>query len=222
MSINKNASRDALTSTGSKSYKGTISMTIYLYVKTHNKTGLKYLGKTKSKDPHRYKGSGADWKLHLKENGVDYTTEIIKECKNNAELNYWGRYYSNLWNVAHSNEWANRIPETGGGSPYRVLTESQKLHLSEKFKGHVVSEETRQKISNAGKGRIPWNKGLTKETDSRVAENVTAIVQMAKNKTRTPWNKGKTGLQSAWNKGLTKDTDARLAEISIAAKRRSV
>ena len=54
-------------------------MTIYLYVKTHNKTGLKYLGKT-SKNPHSYLGSGVDWKTHLKENGIEHFTEIIKEC----------------------------------------------------------------------------------------------------------------------------------------------
>jgi hypothetical protein len=90
-------------------------MTIYLYVKTHNKTGLKYLGKTTEKDPHTYPGSGADWKSHLREYGIDYTTEIIRECQSNQELNEWGRYYSNLWNVVDSIEWANRIPETGGG-----------------------------------------------------------------------------------------------------------
>ena len=89
-------------------------MTIYLYVKTHQKTGLKYLGKT-TQDPFTYLGSGVDWKLHLKEHGKEHSTKIIKECKTNSELSYWGRYYSELWNVAKSTEWANRIPETGGG-----------------------------------------------------------------------------------------------------------
>ena len=90
-------------------------MTIYLYVKTHNKTGLKYLGKTTSKDPHKYRGSGADWKIHLKEHGINYITEILKECQSKEELNQWGRYYSDLWDVVNSSNWANRIPETGGG-----------------------------------------------------------------------------------------------------------
>lgn len=36
-------------------------MTIYLYVKRHNATGLRYLGKTTAKDPYRYKGSGVEW-----------------------------------------------------------------------------------------------------------------------------------------------------------------
>lgn len=90
-------------------------MIIYLYVKTHRKTGLKYLGKTTNLNPHKYTGSGIDWKQHLKEHGAEYDTEIIKECTSKEELSQWGRYYSKLWNVAESKEWANRIPETGGG-----------------------------------------------------------------------------------------------------------
>jgi len=92
-------------------------MCIYLYVKTHNKTGLKYLGKT-TKDPFVYQGSGLDWQKHIKEHGYDVTTEILRECKSNKEIATWGRYYSELWNVAKSVEWANRIPETGGGGDF--------------------------------------------------------------------------------------------------------
>lgn len=45
---------------------------IYLYVKTHNITGLKYLGKTNNKDPHSYKGSGKYWILHCKKTRLRY------------------------------------------------------------------------------------------------------------------------------------------------------
>ena len=90
-------------------------MTIYLYVKTHNKTGLKYLGQTSAKDPHKYSGSGVYWKLHLKKHGYDYTTEILKECQSKEELKNLGTYYSNLWNVIESEEWANLKIEQGDG-----------------------------------------------------------------------------------------------------------
>jgi hypothetical protein len=95
-------------------------MSIYLYIKTHNITGLKYLGKTK-RNPYKYKGSGIDWIEHLKRHGKNVTTEVIHECKDNAELNILGRYYSTLYNVTGAMDdfgnkiWANRIPETGGG-----------------------------------------------------------------------------------------------------------
>lgn len=115
-------------------------MTIYLYVKTHNKTGLKYLGKTESKDPHKYPGSGTYWKNHLKKHGKDYTTKIIKKCETKEEFSKWGLYYSNLWNVVESNEWANLKEETGDA------------------RGRL-SIESRKKIAEAGLGREPWNKG---------------------------------------------------------------
>jgi len=96
-------------------------MTIYLYKKTHNKTGLQYLGKTESTDPHQYRGSGTIWLRHIKKHGYDVTTEILKECRTNEELNHWGLYYSTLWNIVEDKDlsgrktWANLKPEEGVG-----------------------------------------------------------------------------------------------------------
>ena len=129
-------------------------MIIYtLYVKTHNLTGLKYFGFTTSTDPHKYKGSGVYWKLHLEKHGYDYTTEIIRECQSKEELKEWGLYYTNLWNIVKSNKWANLKEEIGDGGRQ--------------------SEEVRKKIGEAGKGRIPWNKGKkmwTEEDKKRIGE----------------------------------------------------
>lgn len=191
--------------------KDLISMTIYLYVKTHNKTGLKYLGKTKKSDPHSYLGSGPDWRAHLKEHGIDYTTEIIRECQTKEELNQWGRYYSNLWDVANSPNWANRIPETGGGGG-REISQATREKIRQSLIGKPFSKERRNKISESGKGRIPWNKGLTKHTDSRVLEYSKKITNNQKG--RIPWNKGKKSTQTPWNKGLTKETDPRVASYA--------
>ena len=63
----------------------------YLYIKTHNKTGLKYLGKTK-RNPFVYTGSGVYWKRHLKIHGNEHTTEILKECHSDQEIKIWGKY----------------------------------------------------------------------------------------------------------------------------------
>lgn len=94
-------------------------MTIYyLYVKTHRITKLKYLGQTQ-KDPIKYKGSGLDWLKHIKQHGYHVDTEIILTTSDKKERNYWGRYYSKLWNIVFGQDdygnkiWANRIPETG-------------------------------------------------------------------------------------------------------------
>jgi len=86
----------------------------YLYKKTHNTTGLKYLGKT-TQDPFKYQGSGTYWCNHINKHGNDVTTEILRECQTTEELKEWGIYYSNLWNIVESNEWANIRPESGDG-----------------------------------------------------------------------------------------------------------
>lgn len=91
----------------------------YLYVKTHNKTGLKYLGKTK-KDPHIYQGSGTLWRRHIRKHGYDVTTEILFESDDLEIFKAKCLYYSNLWNIVESKEWANLVEENGvGGSNTR-------------------------------------------------------------------------------------------------------
>ena len=101
-----------------------------LYVKTHTKTGLRYLGQT-SKDPLKYPGSGKDWKTHIREFGNDVHTEVLLQTTDKSERNRIGRYYSTLWHVVTAVDdfgnkiWANRIPETGGGDPEQS-TESWK------------------------------------------------------------------------------------------------
>lgn len=146
-------------------------MTIYIYVKTHNETGLKYLGKTKSKDPHKYPGSGVYWTRHLDVHGRNYSTEIIKECQTKEEVKYWGLYYSNLWNVVNDPNWANIKKENGdgGGSPWSdstrekmkkrkgrtgmVNTLETRAKQSESAKKRRASEETKAKMSASRKGR---------------------------------------------------------------------
>jgi hypothetical protein len=118
-------------------------------------------------DPHAYPGSGTDWKKHLKEHGNDYTTEIIRECRTNQELNEWGRYYSKLWNVVESSDWANRIPETGGG----VCGPEAAKKISEKLTGKKKpprNPEHTEKIAAArrGKSNPKTAAGLRKYFDS--------------------------------------------------------
>ena len=87
---------------------------IYLYLKTHNITGLKYLGKTE-KDPFKYKGSGKWWLSHLKKYGNNVTTKILLATDDFNDLKNTGIFFSNLWNIVSSAEWANLMKEEGCG-----------------------------------------------------------------------------------------------------------
>lgn len=119
-------------------------MPIYLYVKTHNQTGLKYLGKTTATDPHAYPGSGLIWQGHLKKHGSDYSTKILLETEDPEEIQLVGQYYSALWNIVESDEWANLQPEEGQGFA------SGKYHHSKRpdYINPAKQEENRQRASD--------------------------------------------------------------------------
>ena len=105
------------------------------------------------------------------------------------------------------------------------LSEQTKQRISISNKGkplRVVSKETCKKISDSNKGRISWNKGLTKEIDSRMAiisKKVSATLtgkpspikgiplkEETKNKIscslkgHKSWNKGTTSTEETKNK----------------------
>jgi hypothetical protein len=86
----------------------------YLYLKTHNVTGLKYIGSTKQ-DPYIYQGSGLKWKNHLKKHGRDVTTKILGTYTDKEKLKTDGQYYSYKYNIVESNDFANLTIEEGQG-----------------------------------------------------------------------------------------------------------
>ena len=123
-------------------------MTIYLYVKTHKKTGLKYLGKTEQEDPHKYQGSGDYWKKHIKAHGYDVHTEILCECQSDEEVRQWGLYYSELWQVVASDNWANLKEEAGDGCTSEQARAIQKKRVEDGTHHWLGGENARQRIAN--------------------------------------------------------------------------
>lgn len=91
----------------------------WLYVKVHNTTGLKYLGKT-TQDPYSYDGSGQHWKLHLKKHGRNVTTVWAHKYNSQDLLKEEALFFSRVYDVVNSKEWANKIVEDGatGGKTY--------------------------------------------------------------------------------------------------------
>ena len=165
-----------------------MSNTIYLYLKTHNVTGLKYLGKTEQ-DPFKYRGSGKQWLLHIKEHGYDVTTEILFETTDREEFAKVGTKYSEMWNIVESKEFANLVTECGNGAYNNTgkrfskewrekisisntgwkHTEEAKDKIRKARSKQVTTEETRKKMSATRKGRkITWDlKSNTKEANEK-------------------------------------------------------
>jgi len=87
----------------------------WLYVKQHNKTGLKYFGKTVAKDPQKYKGSGIHWLNHLKKHGNDVSTIWCHLYYDKAEIFEEATAFSKAHDIVESRMWANHQMETGLG-----------------------------------------------------------------------------------------------------------
>jgi hypothetical protein len=129
-------------------------MIIYLYIKTHNTTGLKYLGKT-IKNPQVYKGSGTYWIPHIKKHGYNVTTEILKECSTIEELKYWSLYYSELWDIVGARDisgkkiWANLKPEEGDGWASGAYNLMSNPDIRKKHKDAINLPKTKTKHRDA-------------------------------------------------------------------------
>lgn len=66
----------------------------------------------------KYTGSGMYWKRHLKANGFsikDIKTTVLFETTDKIELKEKGIYYSKLYNIVDSKEFANLTEEQGFG-----------------------------------------------------------------------------------------------------------
>ena len=130
------------------------SMTVYyLYKKTHKTTNLKYLGFTR-KDPYKYKGSGTHWLLHLRKHGSDVDTEILHETTDRNKIQELGEYYSKLWNIVQSSDWANLKPESGEGGGVPGMNKGKGRPQEHKDAMKAGWERIKKE------GYQPWNKGL--------------------------------------------------------------
>lgn len=124
----------------------------WLYVKCHNKTGLKYFGKT-TKDPYTYAGSGKHWKRHIKLHGNDVRTEWAQLFQDKSALMEFALKFSAEHNIVESKDWANLQPENGldGGDTFSSLTDDKKIKCrelrSKASSKQTHSDERRKKAS---------------------------------------------------------------------------
>lgn len=132
---------------------------IYLYLKTHNKTGYQYLGKTIS-DPFKYKGSGLLWTRHLKKHGNDVTTEILFQSADKEEFKQKALEISKKLNIVESINFANLCYESGqGGNTYNRTGKKRPGGHREHYRsGHacVIDGVEYISVSSAAKELGEW------------------------------------------------------------------
>ena len=178
----------------------------YLMIKQHKVTGLKYLCKTNTKDPIKYNGSGVYWGRHRKKHGENIDTVWIHLFDDIDKLVATALSLSELFDIVHSESWANLKPENGldGGDTLSYKSEKDMELISGKISSaisgsnngmfgkpcyyNMTEEEKQQWKNNIGEGSK--NKIVTDITRKKMSEN-SARYWAGK----SPWNKGKTGVQ---------------------------
>jgi hypothetical protein len=91
-------------------------MIIYLYVKQHRITKLKYFGKT-IKNPFKYTGSGKYWQRHIKIYGNFIDTVEVYGFDSQDICTQFALNFSLDNNIVESQYWANLILEDGINAP---------------------------------------------------------------------------------------------------------
>jgi hypothetical protein len=184
-------------------------MTIYLYIKQHKITGLKYFGKTSKKDPYTYLGSGKYWRRHLKVHGCEIETTNVWTFENGDDCEKFALEFSNVNNIVESKEWANLRPENGKdgapvGSPGMKgeknprfgKTKDQNSFYKKKHSQETIELYKKQKE----KGNNPRAKKITtpqgKFTNVKEAGK---ILKMHLSTLRKYLNEGKEGYKWGWD-----------------------
>ena len=121
--------------------KGNISMTIYLYIKQHSKTGLKYFGRT-IKNPWLYNGSGSYWRRHIKNHGPEYVETIaVFEFENQDDCTRFAVSFSRENNITECKEWANLCDEDGRARYTGNSSEKHSVTMKRKWKDTEYREK---------------------------------------------------------------------------------
>jgi hypothetical protein len=175
-------------------------MNIILYLK-ESPFGLKYLGKTVNQDVYKYMGSGTRWKKHILKHALtseDIKTTILLETTDVSILKEVGEYYSDLWNIVESKDFANLRPENGDGGwghikgvpktkEWKELISKRQIPLeerkkrSESQKGRKHSEESKKKMSIA--------RSSQKDSPERIKKRADSISKVKKGKPLTELHK---------------------------------
>ena len=135
-------------------------MIVYLYIKTHNITGLKYFGRTENKNPFKYKGSGIYWLKHLKKHGCNFTTEIYGTYTSLEECHKDALEFSIKNNIVDSKEWANLKEEDGYATYTKCHLDKTKLKISLASKTFWADPDNKLKMKNIHKTRFLINPDL--------------------------------------------------------------
>jgi hypothetical protein len=131
---------------------------------------------------------------------------ILEKCNSKKELDEMEYHYIKQYNTYYGNNNGYNMTYGGNGG------------LSSLEKGSQEYNDICEKISKANKGKIAWNKGLTKETDKRILKYaIKRKDQVFDEDTR---KKMSMSAKKRCNKGYVEDFIKRMTSNEIISKRK--
>jgi hypothetical protein len=113
---------------------------------------MKYLGKTISNDPGKYIGSGKLWKRHISKHGYDVKTIILLASKDPNDIKETGLFFSKIFNVVKSKEFANLMEESGDGGDTWANNANKEETISKIISCTIGQKRTHQQKKNISNG----------------------------------------------------------------------
>ena len=145
----------------------------YTYELRCNETGQLYIGKRSCKvspELDKYWSSSRTVKSMLNQ-GYTFTKTILNRFDTAKEALQDEINLHSLYNVAQDEKYLNKVKQTSTKFDFTGCKQSA-FHLQRLRETHIGrkrSDETRFKMAQAAKGRIPWNKGISIKTTTRGA-----------------------------------------------------
>lgn len=127
----------------------------YIYKITNLTNGKIYIGKHSTDNlDDGYFGSGKLIKQSIQKRGIEnFKKEYLVFTDNEERLNWFERYYIKKYKTYNSSNGYNLTKGGDGTLGYnRVISEEQKIKISNTLKGHKHTEEYKKKLSIVRKG----------------------------------------------------------------------
>lgn len=190
----------------------------YLYVKTHNVTGLKYFGKTTS-NRKRYRGSGHHWLRHIAKHGYDVTTEIVGYFTDQGECMKFALEFSEKHNIVESPGWANLMPENGlsGGDVMSGRSAEERKSTVAKRKKTMDQKSPEELVEIKKKNSINTKKFIQENPEIR-KQSAKKILEKRRSNGQ-PWHSEETIQKIKQNnKAGTPEVRQKLREANLGKK----
>lgn len=136
----------------------------HLLLKEHKITGKKYLcyHYGTRDNCYKYLGSGKYWMNHLQSHGREINTVILNTKDKREDLVDIGLYYSDLWDVVNSDEFANLIPEDCNSTCTPLNEPSVRVKRNE-----VFAKRIRENLTDKEKIRLKKMQKAAQRPDVR-------------------------------------------------------